>query len=229
MSPTFDRSRVRALLFDVDGTLADTDDALVQRLASSLARCTPEPKAIARARRWVLVGETLFNAAYSTADRLGLDNLASPLIDLLHTLRGEGHPGRFTAVPGVPEALHRLHPHYRMAVVSARDERGVRAFLEAFSLTPLFQCVVTARTCWRTKPHAAPVLWAARQLGVPPHGCLMVGDTAVDIRAGRAAGTQTAGVLCGFGRRVELERAGADLILETTPALAGILLGPANA
>jgi len=68
------------------------------------------------------------------------------------------------------------------------------------------------------------VLWAAEQLGLPPKCCLMVGDTTVDIRAGRAAGTQTVGVLCGFGDRAELERAGADLILESTAELAGVLL-----
>jgi len=52
----------------------------------------------------------------------------------------------------------------------------------------------------------------------------MVGDTTVDIRAGVAAGAQTVGVLCGFGERGELERAGADLILESTTELADVLL-----
>jgi phosphoglycolate phosphatase-like HAD superfamily hydrolase len=52
----------------------------------------------------------------------------------------------------------------------------------------------------------------------------MVGDTTVDIRAGKAAGAQTAGVLCGFGSERELRRAGADLILPTTGQLDEILL-----
>jgi phosphoglycolate phosphatase-like HAD superfamily hydrolase len=52
----------------------------------------------------------------------------------------------------------------------------------------------------------------------------MVGDTTVDIRAGVAAGTQTVGVLCGFGERHELERAKANLILESTTELADVLL-----
>jgi phosphoglycolate phosphatase len=51
----------------------------------------------------------------------------------------------------------------------------------------------------------------------------MVGDTQVDILAGRRAGAQTAGVLCGFGRRADLEKAGADAILETTADLPGLL------
>ena len=49
-----------------------------------------------------------------------------------------------------------------------------------------------------------------------PAACLMVGDTTVDIRMGRAAGAQTVGVLCGFGDERELSRAGADDILPET-------------
>jgi len=48
---------------------------------------------------------------------------------------------------------------------------------------------------------------------VAPENCLMIGDTTVDIRAGKSAGAQTIGVLSGFGERSELVRAGADLIL----------------
>jgi phosphoglycolate phosphatase len=61
-------------------------------------------------------------------------------------------------------------------------------------------------------------------MGVPPDSCLMIGDTIVDIRAGRAAGAQTAGVLCGFGEHEELLRHGADLILASTVDLRGALL-----
>jgi len=54
----------------------------------------------------------------------------------------------------------------------------------------------------------------------------MVGDTTADIIAGKSAGLKTVGVLCGFGERTELERAGADLILNSTADLADLLLGP---
>ena len=53
----------------------------------------------------------------------------------------------------------------------------------------------------------------------------MVGDTTVDVYAGKRAGAQTVGVLCGFGQRDELERAGADAVVERTPDVAGLLVG----
>jgi phosphoglycolate phosphatase len=67
-------------------------------------------------------------------------------------------------------------------------------------------------------------LLAAYQMKVEPHECLMIGDTTVDMRAGKSAGAQTAGVLCGFGEEPELRKMGADLILKTTSELADVLL-----
>jgi phosphoglycolate phosphatase-like HAD superfamily hydrolase len=111
-----------------------------------------------------------------------------------------------------------------MSVVSARGERSTHIFLEQFSLENLFKCIVTARTCDRTKPSPDPILWAAKQLGVPPESCLMIGDTTVDIIASKSANAQALGVLCGFGEREELQKAGADLIIKTTSQLPEVLL-----
>ena len=60
-------------------------------------------------------------------------------------------------------------------------------------------------------------------MNVSPENCLMIGDTTVDIRAGKSAGAQTVGVLCGFGEEPELRKMGADEILEDTTGLLGIL------
>jgi phosphoglycolate phosphatase-like HAD superfamily hydrolase len=226
-----DRSRIRAICFDLDGTLADTDNALALRLARLLRPLAPllpgrDPGRAARAV--ALRSETPANLLFSLADRLGLDEAAGPLIDALHRWRGEGRPHRFLIIPGVQLALARLSDAYPLAIVSSRDGRGVRAFLEQFALTARFRCVASAQTCRRIKPHPAPLLWAAGQMGLPPEACLMVGDTTVDIRAARAAAAQSVGVLCGFGERGELERAGADLILDATPALADTLLASSS-
>jgi phosphoglycolate phosphatase-like HAD superfamily hydrolase len=111
-------------------------------------------------------------------------------------------------------------------VVSARDDKSTREFLEQFALTGYFQEIVTAITAEHTKPYPDPILYAAEKMGVDPENCLMIGDTTVDIRAGKAAGTQTVGVLCGFGERAELEHRETDLILDTTAELADVLLQP---
>jgi phosphoglycolate phosphatase len=119
--------------------------------------------------------------------------------------------------------LAALEPRYRLAIVTTRQAHDARAFLRQHGLEDAFEAVVTSETTWRLKPHPAPVVAAARQLGVPAERCVMVGDTTVDVKAGRRAGAWAVGVLCGFGERRELERAGAHLILETTPQLGSIL------
>jgi beta-phosphoglucomutase-like phosphatase (HAD superfamily) len=103
-----------------------------------------------------------------------------------------------------------------MAVVSARDRKTTLHFLEHFDLVPYFDVIVTAQTCIHTKPFPDPVIFAAQELGLEPGECVMIGDTVVDVLAGKSAGAQTIAVLCGFGTERELRRAGADQIVSST-------------
>jgi N-acetyl-D-muramate 6-phosphate phosphatase len=110
-----------------------------------------------------------------------------------------------------------------MSVVSARDESSTMAFLEQFDLVKYFDVIITGLSAPHTKPYPDPVLLAAKRMNVDPESCLMIGDTTVDIRAGRSAGAQTVGVLCGFGEEYELRSMGAHTILEDTTKLLGLL------
>ena len=224
----FDPLRVQALLFDIDGTLSDTDDqwvARAERLLRPLARLLPGRDARAAARWLVMELETPGNFAYLTLDRLGLDGLAGRMLNTLSHLRANRKPLLFQPIQGITELIPHLAERYPLAVVSARGEKSALAFLDQFSLRPYFEAVVTAQSCRYTKPYPDPVLYAAKELGLPATACVMIGDTTVDIRAGQSAGAQTIGVLCGFGRRKELERAGADLILETTGMVEAVFTG----
>jgi HAD superfamily hydrolase (TIGR01509 family) len=219
---------IEAIFFDLDGTIADTDDALAHRAARwfRLVRLLlPAQDEQAAARRLVMRIETPMNALVGWLDRTGLDQLVGPIMDALNRLRGSASHAQVRIIPGVQAMLERLGRHYPLGVVTARESFSTTAILAGHALAPLFQCVATARTCRRAKPHPAPILWAVAQIGASPQHCLMVGDTPADIRAGKSAGLRTVGVLCGFGDRSELERAGADLILHSTADLADLLLG----
>lgn len=224
-----DVKSINAILLDIDGTIVDTDDALVARVERCfriLRPWLPEQDRQAAARRFVMRIETPVNALVGWLDRTGMDQLVGPLMDTLHRLRGISGRSHAQIIPGVKSTLDRLAVHYPLGIVTAREHRSAMAILDAHTLNPIFQCVATARTCRRAKPHPAPVLWAVGQIGVSPELCLMVGDTTADILAGKSAGLQTVGVLCGFGERAELEHAGADLIINSTADLASLLLSP---
>lgn len=218
-----DLKRIQALCFDVDGTLSDTDDYMAAAVESWLKRVPLLPHPDGTARRLVMWLESPGTFLMGLADRLSVDD---ELIGVISWLYRRAHrPGRLLpCVPGVATMLRRLSGSYPMAVVSARDELSTVTFLRRSGLRPYFRSVVTALSAPRTKPFPDPILLAARELGVPPESCLMVGDTTVDIRAGRLAGAQTVGVLCGFGQEVELVRLGADLILPNTADLGRVLL-----
>ena len=121
--------------------------------------------------------------------------------------------------------LTSLQGRYPMAVVSARDEKSTMRFLTQFDLVKYFDIVVTGLSAPYTKPYPHPILLAAQKMGVKPEECLMIGDTTVDMRAGKSAGAQTVGVLCGFGEEDELRKLGADFILKSTSDLADMLNG----
>lgn len=224
---SLDISRLRALCFDVDGTLRDTDDQYVQRLAGYLRPwrfLLPGRNAFQAARWLVMASENPGRFLHGLPDRLGIDDELSRLGNWWYERGPARHPEDFWLIEGVAELLHSLKTRYPLAVVTARGERTTLAFLDRFGLRSCFHCIASAQTCEHTKPYPDPILWAAQQMGISPDACLMIGDTVVDIQAGKAAGAQTAGVLCGFGERQELERAGADIILDKTSDLGRILL-----
>lgn len=204
--------RVRAWLFDLDGTLMDTDDQSVAALARRL-RFLGAPRT---ARRLVMTVETPMNAAVTLLDMLHLDAAAFALEKRLsHAERGYD----FRLIGGVAPLLALLASRYKMAIVSTRGLAASEAFLAQHGLTALFPVVVTRESTRRLKPHPAPVRYAAQALDVAPEDCVMVGDTTVDVRSARRAGAWAVGVLCGFGEERELRRAGAHLVLPSTADL----------
>ena len=218
-------ARIHAICFDVDGTLSDTDDVMVAQLAELLYPFSflyPGKDLIKMARGIVMETEGTANLLAGFTDRIGLDDEIFALKDWLVRL-SKKKVKPFQIIPGVKAMLEELDRRYPLAVVSARDTTSTMDFLNQFDLVSNFKVIVTDQTCPHTKPFPDPILWAAQKMGVPAGDCLMVGDTTVDIRAGKAAGAQTIGVLCGFGEEQELRLLGADMVLATTPELVQVL------
>ena len=221
MRMPLDISRIKALCFDVDGTLSDTDDYYANKIAAFMPRFLFRDP-VHTARRLVMWVESPGNALLGFADRIGIDDEMVAVIDWLNRHR-KSPLKQYLIVPGVEEMFKLMQGRYPMAVVSARDEKSTMRFLTQFDLCNYFEIIVTGLSAPHTKPYPDPILLAAQKMGVQPHECVMIGDTTVDMRAGKAAGAQTIGVLCGFGEEPELRQLGADLILRSTGDLAALL------
>jgi len=214
---------VRAILFDLDGTLLDTDDMLVERMATRL-----QPVAFLDrlydskrlARRFVMAVEGPFNFMMTLTDAIRLDNKFLSFGEWLRRVYGQRDPAHYVAVDGVVQFIQESSQAYDLAIITTRNRRDTIRFVEEFGLQDCFKALVTRQDVKRLKPHPEPIVRAARQLGYSPEQCIVVGDTTVDIRAGKRARALTVGVLCGFGERPELERLDPDLIVGTTMQLA---------
>jgi phosphoglycolate phosphatase-like HAD superfamily hydrolase len=222
-----DLARIQAVCFDIDGTLRDTDDQYMQRLARVLAplRLFYPPRSPQDLAHWLVHRlESPGSWMMHLSDHLWLDGPITRLRDLVDWIGDRGQPADFLLVPGVDALLASLHGRYPLAVISARRRQPALDFLAHFGLGEYFSVIITGQTTRYTKPHPDPLLYAAQRLGLAPGALLMVGDTTADILAGRLAGAQTAAVLCGFGEQDELARAGADLIVDSTADLEQALL-----
>jgi N-acetyl-D-muramate 6-phosphate phosphatase len=217
-----DFSRIEAICFDIDGTLNDTDDQFVKKIVKLLSPAAfifRHREILPFARKLVMFSDNPGNWVYSLADRIGLDNSLVGIGEFLHDLGIEKSPEPYYLIKGVREMLVALRNKFPLSIISARGQKSTYRFLFQYELLPYFKAVSTGQTCPHTKPFPDQVIWAAEKMGVAVSSCLMVGDTVVDILAGKNAGAQTIGVLCGFGDENELRHAGADLILENTPDL----------
>ena len=224
---SFDPTRVRAICFDVDGTLSDTDDQIVDRIAAFLTKLPflSGRNSSRLARRIVLDAETPVNTLYGLADRIGLDDELSRVRTYLKEVRGgELSAEDHLAVAGIDEMIETLAVHYPMCAISTGGAERVEHFFETVGLRHHFTAIITAQTTERMKPYPDPVYYAAEQMGVAAEDCVMIGDTVVDMLAGKSAGAQTIGVLCGFGTEDELRRDGAQHIVDVTPDVVDLLL-----
>ena len=213
---------IEAVFFDVDGTLSDSDDQIIDEIVRSLRFLDflwKEKHRRSFARNSVSMAMTFFNSTYHLIDRLGIDNFTARLLHRQYEFTDIEPVNDFILINGVEKAIKILRKRFKLGIISSRGEIGVRRFLRQFSLEQYFDVVVHGQTCTYTKPFPNPLLYAAEKVQVSPENCLMVGDTIVDILAGKAAGMKTAGVLCGFGKLKDLRKATADLIFSSPAEL----------
>lgn len=218
----FAPEQIEAILFDLDGTLVDTDNAAVDKLEHRLrpllrTRATP-------VARWIMMkSETPGNLLMTVLDRLHLETPLMGFTDHLRRRRGLYPAQDFRLIPGVADLFLQLPPRCKIGLVTTRTHFHINQFQARFPLIARRLAVTCGLQDTRyTKPHPEPIQLAARRLGVPIQNCIMVGDTTVDVHAARRAGAWSIAVLCGFGERPELERAGAHLILPNTADLSQI-------
>lgn len=201
----------RAFLFDMDGTLVDSlidIGGSMNHVLSSLGL----PEHPIDAYR-MMVGEgarSLIEKALPTEHAtLVEDALARYRTRYATHMIAASRP--YEGIAAMLEALVRRGD--ALAIVTNKPHGAAVAIAAALFPEGMFEIVIGEREGLAKKPDPAPALVAASALRMDPRACVFVGDTAIDIRTGRAAGMKSVGVLWGFRDRAELEAAGAHHVI----------------
>lgn len=188
---------IRAVLFDLDGTLLDSAPDLVGSLNHVRETEGLSPLAVSEMARFVSKGAVgLLQAGMPEASGEVFESWRLRLIEYY-----AGNSFRHSSLyEGVPELLELLNEQgIPWGVVTNKIESLTLPIIDAADLKDTISCVVCGDTLQESKPHPAPVTLACGMLGVAPAETLFVGDDIRDIQAGVAAGTQTAAVHYGYG------------------------------
>jgi N-acetyl-D-muramate 6-phosphate phosphatase len=187
---------IEAVLFDLDGTLADTAPDMARTVNEMRVRRGLAPVAGELVRPHVSKGARgmLLAAFKVTSEDPQFATLRDEFLDIY-----AGNLCVDTCLfPGMDEVLDRLDAlGIRWGVVTNKFERFARPLIEALGLGARAAVVVGGDTCSRAKPHADPLLHAAQAMSVSPAATLYVGDDERDVQAARAAGMPV--LVAGYG------------------------------
>ena len=212
-------AELQAAIFDVDGTLLDTREFLMQAFEYTLAThgCeVPGRDVIAKH-----IGRALVECYAALAPGLPYEPLKDTHSDFQH-----GSLALVARYDGLVEMLEALRQgNVRLGVFSSRYGNLIPS-LEQAGVRDMFDVVVDGKQVSRHKPDPEGVLLALGHLSVPPDQAAMIGDAPVDIAAGKAAGVKlTIALTHGFGTRDDLEAARPDYIVNGLHELPTLLLG----
>ncbi len=182
---------VKAVAFDLDGTLLDTLPdiaAAADRMLAALGRAAAGQETV---RRYVGNGIDRLTKRLLTGEMEAeppADSFAHAL-ELFERYYRATLTGRTKAFPGVEEGLRRFRAEgLKLACITNKAESFTLPLLEATGLRPYFDLVLSGDSLPKKKPDPMPLLHCAGQFGALPSELLVIGDSANDTQAGRAAG-----------------------------------------
>ncbi len=203
-----------AVLFDLDGTLADTAPDLVGALNAVLRETKRPPIPLEIGRWWVAGGSVrLIAEGFSVSD---VEAKQHPARNDLLDHYGSHICELTTLFPGIAEVLDTLDASATpWGIVTNKPSVYTEALISALQLETRAATVVSGDTLPVSKPDPRPLLLACEKMEVYPSDCVYIGDDRRDMTAGRAAGMKTMAVTWGYGQPEEINTWGADFIIES--------------
>ncbi len=206
---------IRLIIFDMDGVLIDSEDAITRAAMEALRSGWNIPAQYADFKPFTGMGEKVFIG--SVSQKYGV-----PFCEEMRTQTYRIYCAtareRVTVFPWsleMPQALR--DAGYRIAVGSAADDVKVQCNLQCIGVDPaIFSAIVTAEEVERKKPDPAIFLKCAEKCGVDPADCLVFEDAVSGVQAAKAGGMRCIAITTSFDRQTLLD-AGADAVVNELP------------
>jgi pyrophosphatase PpaX len=214
--------KINTVLFDLDGTLIDTNELIISSFLHTLEHYYPNQ--YNREDVLPFLGPTL-RETFEPMDATKVDEMITTYrkYNLAH------HDTFVTEFPTVLGTIKILKEKgYKVGIVTTKISDVVMKGLKLTKLDSYFDVIVALDHVEKAKPDPEPIFKALEQLGSKPDEAIMVGDNYHDILAGKNAGTKTAGVAWTIKGRDYLEQFEPDYILEEMADLLKILEGSSH-
>jgi phosphoglycolate phosphatase len=209
---------IRLIIFDLDGTLVDTISDITNALnyafePSGAGTFTSDETA-------GLVGEGASKLIQRAAEKRGVNPDLRVLLERFAEFYETHFADNTTVYPGVKETLDTLID-YKKTIVSNKFEDLSRKILGYLGLSKYFETVIGSDTMSEQKPSPMAIYHILSALAVKPEEAIIVGDSAVDVRTGKAASIRTVAVTYGYGRSGFQDEA--DFVISSFPQLTGLI------
>lgn len=202
---------MKLIIFDFDGTLADTRQLIVKTMQQTIHALELAPRTDDQCASMIgLPLKQAFTDLIPMSDEMG-----DRCVDTYRRIFNENNAAYvIPTFQNVIDTLFRLSDEgYILTIASSRSRKSLLDFVHTMHLEEIFPYILGADDVTHAKPHPEPVLRTLEAFGCPPEEALVVGDTKYDIEMGRRAGTRTCGVTYGNGSPQELREADADFMI----------------
>lgn len=212
----------QAILFDFDGTIADTSPGIYESIRYAMRRMERDPLLPDEMRQFI--GPPLLYSFETVAGFSQRD--AERAVELYREYYEAGQQYHLNIYPGMPQLLHDLlQKGYRVGLASAKPDLFIQQILDRYQMQSLFDFAegVSLEESYADKSEL--IRHVLRRLDVTKsEEALMIGDRKYDIDGAHKAEVHAAGVLYGFGSETELRAAGAECIFPTVEDIRSYLL-----
>ncbi len=215
---------IRAVIFDLDGTLIDTAGEIALALERTFRELGLPP--VEKARVETLIGRGVPSMVERALAHVGATGVTPrDAVERFERDYAQTVGTSAELFPGVRAGLERLHAGgYAMTVVTNKPRYFTAKLLERLGVQPLFTGFVAGDDGIRRKPHADMLLAACGRMGSEPAGSLMIGDSDNDVLAARAAGCPVWCVPYGYNEGRGPETLACDRLVATVEEAARLLI-----